>query len=432
MRVLLLGATGFIGSEIARALLARGHAVTGLARAASKAQRLVPSLDWHEADLRKLRTPDRWHALLTGADAVVNASGALQSGLRDNVGAVQSEAIRALIAACAERGPRRFVQVSAVGADPHAASRFMASKGEADAALAGSSLDWTILRPGLVIGRNAFGGTELIRIAAALPGLAISLSGGGPIRCTAMSDLVEAVATACEGGAVHVIADLVEDDAHMLDEIVAAHRRWLGFGKARLTLRIPLAALRPVSLAADALGWLGWRSPLRSTAIMALAAGVDGDPSQARRALGCEAVPLERMLRDLPPAGKADRWHARLALLFPLALAALACLWLGSALLGLSRTGAAALLLEERGMSGNLARAFVVVGALADLAIGAGLLFRPTVRLALLGSIAVAGIYLAGSLLLAPGLWLDPLGPMLKVLPCVVLALVCLAMADER
>lgn len=432
MRVLLLGATGFIGSEIARALLVRGHAVTGLARNNDAASRLMPDLDWREGDLRKLTQREAWASLLLGADAVVNASGALQSGLRDNVDAVQSAAIRALVAACAQAGPRCFVQVSAAGAAKYAATRFMASKGEADDALAQSELDWTILRPGLVIGRNAFGGTELIRIAAALPGIAVSFAGTGAIRCTAMTDVVEAAVAACEGASSHIAADLVEARAHGLAEIVAAHRRWLGLGDARFTVRLPVAALRPVSLAADALGWLGWRSPLRTTAIRALAEGIGGDPAQARAALGREAMSLEQTLRALPPAGKADRWHARTAALFPLALAALVCLWLGSGLLGLVRTDAAAAVLEASGMSTPLARALVLAGSFGDLAIAMGLVFRTTVKPALLASFALAIAYIAGSLFSAPALWLDPLGPMLKVLPSLALTLICLAMADER
>lgn len=432
MRVLLLGATGFIGSEIARALLAQGHAVTGLARNAQVARRLLPGADWRAGDLRNFQHREDWLPLLAGVDAVVNASGALQSGLRDDVEAVQSGAIRAVVAACVDSGPCRFVQVSAAGAATDAATRFMASKGEADAALARSDLDWTILRPGLVIGRNAFGGTELIRIAAVLPGPAVSFAGTSTIRCTAMADLVEAAVGACHGGASGVAADLVEGEAHSLGEIVAAHRRWLGLGPACFEMSVPLALLRPVSLVADALGWLGWRSPLRTTAIMALAVGVDGDPGAARTVLGRNAASLEQMLREMPPAGKADRWHARTAALFPLALVALVCLWLGSGLLGFVRGDAAAAVLESAGISPTLARACVLAGSLGDLAVGAGLLLRPTVRPALLGSLVLAGAYLAGSLAVTPGLWLDPLAPMLKVLPCVVLALLCLAMADER
>jgi len=40
--------------------------------------------------------------------------------------------------------------------------------------------------------------------------------------------------------------------------------------------------------------------------------------------------------------------------------------------------------------------------------------------------------YLAGSLVWAPGLWLDPLGPLVKAVPAAVLAMAALAMMDER
>ncbi|WP_454623373.1 hypothetical protein [Brucella anthropi] len=37
--------------------------------------------------------------------------------------------------------------------------------------------------------------------------------------------------------------------------------------------------LKLVGKVADLLGWLGWRSPMRSTALQALAGGIQGDPS---------------------------------------------------------------------------------------------------------------------------------------------------------
>ena len=74
-----------------------------------------------------------------------------------------------MIAACEAAGISRFVQISAPGATAAASTEFMRSKAAADARLKASSLDWTILRPGLVIGRDAFGGTALIRALAAFP-----------------------------------------------------------------------------------------------------------------------------------------------------------------------------------------------------------------------------------------------------------------------
>ena len=69
---------------------------------------------------------------------------------------------------------------------------------------------------------------------------------------------------------------------------------------------------------------------------------------------------------------------------------------------------------------------------LADLAIAAGLLFRPALKWALGGGAALAGAYALGATIVRPDLWLDPLGSMVKVLPVIALSLLCLAMAEER
>ncbi|MBS1240209.1 MAG: NAD-dependent dehydratase, partial [Proteobacteria bacterium] len=226
--------------------------------------------------------------------------------------------------------------------------------------------------------------------------------------------------------------DLVEAEGRPLGAIIALHRSWLGFSPARIRLVLPAMALRPVSFFADLLGWLGWRSPLRSNSMAALIHGVKGDAAQAACLLGREPLTLPAALAALGPAGKADRWHARLALLFPVALAALVLLWLASGALGLVRPEAAARLLVDGGMEPRSALFAVIVGSLTDLAIAAGLLFRASLASALRVSILVALAYLVGSLAIRPDLWLDPLGPMVKVIPAIMLSLACLAMSGER
>lgn len=433
MRILLLGASGFIGAELARGLVRAGHQVTGLGRDLALGKRLLPQIDWQYGDLRELDDPADWSNLLSGVDVVINASGALQSGLRDDVPLVQYEAMAVLFDAAKVAGIRHIVQISAVGAETMASSDFMSSKALSDAALAASGLSHTILRPGLVIGRNGYGGTELIRIAAAQPIAQIVPKDVGAIQCIALGDVVEAVLgcvadpVRCQGS-----FDLVEAEARSLAEVVALHRAWLGLGPHRHRIEIPVAAFAPVTWIADALGWLGWRSPLRSNAIAALVNGVTGNRDDLRRLLGRDALSLPETLEFIGGAGKADRWHARIGLLFPLALASLVVLWLTSGVLGLARTGVAAQLLVDGGIDAGLARAGVVAGSLADLAIAVGLLFRPLLALALKSGLLLAAAYLVGSLAISPQMWLDPLGPMLKVIPVLALTAICLGLAEER
>lgn len=166
MRVLVLGGYGFIGEAICRALHAAGHAVTGLGRDTARAARRMPFIEWRRADLRDLTAPAAWAPLLAGIDAVVNAAGALQDGAGDDLAAVQANAMSALYEAAIATRPL-VVQISARTDGPGADIPFLATKRRADEALRASGLPHVILRPALVIGRNAHGGTALIRALAA-------------------------------------------------------------------------------------------------------------------------------------------------------------------------------------------------------------------------------------------------------------------------
>ncbi|RUV32979.1 NAD-dependent epimerase/dehydratase family protein, partial [Mesorhizobium sp. M1A.T.Ca.IN.004.03.1.1] len=46
MNILILGATGFIGSVVAARLVADGHVVTGLGRNPARARLKQPAIDW--------------------------------------------------------------------------------------------------------------------------------------------------------------------------------------------------------------------------------------------------------------------------------------------------------------------------------------------------------------------------------------------------
>ena len=67
-----------------------------------------------------------------------------------------------------------------------------------------------------------------------------------------------------------------------------------------------------------------------------------------------------------------------------------------------------------------------------DILIGLALLFRPAVRFACLAAVLLSLAYLAGSALVAPQLWADPLGPMVKVFPAIALAVIVAALSEER
>mgnify|MGYP002652599968 CR=1 FL=1 len=262
----LSGATGFIGSALLDRLASDGHTVTGLGRNVTRARLKRPEAQWLAADLARMRDAGDWKPLIQSHDVIVNCAGALQDGLDDDVAATQETAMLALYAA-AKAFPIRIVQISAPRGSAGSDSAFLATKFRADAALAASGVAHVILRPALVLGRNAHGGSALLRALAALPFVTPLVHAEARVETVALSDVAEAVSAAVAGlmpeGSDFVLG---HGEQPNLADLVALHRQWLGLPGAR-TVTLPPALAAPVGLLADIAGRLGWRSPLRSTAM---------------------------------------------------------------------------------------------------------------------------------------------------------------------
>lgn len=430
MRILLTGASGFIGSAVLAALLRHGHEVAAVVRGARAAQRLPEACRRILLDMRTATDPARWLPLLAGIDAVINCAGVLQDGLRDSTVGVHETGPAALFAACGQAGVRRVVHVSAIGVDDQA-TPFASTKLSGDRALMASDLDWVILRPSVVVGRAAYGGSALFRGLAALPLAVPSVADAGVLQIVQLDDLVRTILALADPAAPsRVVLEVVGPQRLTLNEILATYRRWLGY-KTAPPVVIPgwLAAL--AYRAGDAAGLLGWRSPLRTTLARELARGSTGDPAQWTRLTHIEPMSLGAALA-IEPASVQERWFARLYFLKPVTLAVLAVYWIATGLIALGpgwQGGVA--LMREAGFVGA-AQPMAALGALADIAIGLGIAVQPTCKRALIAAIALSLGYIAFATLLMPGLWLDPLGPLLKVKPVIALTLMALAIADDR
>ncbi|WP_457153592.1 SDR family oxidoreductase [Mesorhizobium sp. P5_C1] len=431
MKVLVLGGYGLIGEAVVGRLLRDGHHVAGLGRNVVDAERRWPAVRWIAADMSRLLAAEHWLPVVTGMDAIVNAAGALQDGPRDRLDAIHRHSVVALVAACEQAGVHRIVQISAIGADLSSSDAFFNSKAQGDRAVASSALEWTILRPGLVIAPAAYGGTALLRALAAFPAFIPAVMSRQPIQTVAVTDVAEAVSRAVAGSLPpRTAVDLVEAQARPLADVLLAFRAWLGLPQAKV-VPVPAIVGRLAAVTADGLGLLGWRSPLRSAALAALARGVTGNAGPWNQICGHPLQPLEATLAAMP-AHVQERWFARLWLAKPVIFGCLALFWLASGIIGLIRQDEAASILVSRGVSAKLADMSVLAGSAADILAGAAVLVRPFARPALLAMIAITLFYLAASTLLVPGLWLAPLGPLVKTIPMLCLVLVALAVLDER
>jgi uncharacterized protein YbjT (DUF2867 family) len=425
MRVLIVGASGLIGSAVAARLVAAGHEVVAVGRRPNSG----PAA-WLRLDLARITDPQAWLRHLAGIDAVVNCAGTLQDAPGNSTAGVHARGAATLFAACARAGVRRVVHLSAIGVD-RAATAFSATKLQGDQALMALDLDWVILRPSVVVGRAAYGGSALLRALAALPVLPV-MPRTAPVQFVHLDDLVDTIVFFLRPGAPsrHTI-EVVGPKPYRFEEAAALLRRWMRWPPAR-TLRVPEWLAATIYRAGDAVSLLGWLPPIRSTTRREVARGGIGDPAPLTALTGIVPRDLETMLAR-EPASVQERWFSRLYLLKAPAIAIFALFWVATGIISLGpgfERGVG--LVMEGGTSQAVAVLATVSGALADIAIGVAIAFRRTHRLGLLAALIISITYAIIGSVLVPRLWFDPLGPMLKIAPIIMFNLMLIAIQDDR
>ncbi len=421
--IIVVGGGGFLGSRIVAELLSRAHRVTCAGRDPATLQRRFPSCRAVQLELSRMMV-GHWATQLVGMDAVVNAAGLL----RGDLARVQATGPIALFDACAEANVPCVLQISALGAGEQTAT-FLSTKAEADRHLLqlaadGGRQDWHVLRPSLVIGRGG-ASTALFSGLAALP-IPVRLGRGTwRIQPIHVADLARAVADLTEGRPAPEVLDVVGSEEMTTDQLTAELRRWLGL-QPRPFLSLPAAALR----AGAGLGGLVPGSSLTRESLAMLAAGNTADPAPLVTAMGWRPRRLAHALAAEPSVA-ADRLQARLVPVRGVILASLVAVWVGSGIASLLLAPArASELLAGLGLQGGSALAITWAGAVADILLGAALLWRRRRRLVLLAQLAVMAGYTTLATIALPGLWLDPFGSLLKNFAVLSATLALLAIED--
>ena len=202
MRALRRGAVR-IGRYAARTLVEKGWRVRVACRRVGTAidVRLAGPPGWVDivqANVRDRASVDR---ALEDADAVVNLVGVLFESGRQTFEGAHTEGAALVAEAAAAKGIRRFVHVSAIGADKASKSPYARTKAEGEAAVREAVPTATLLRPSIVFGPeddffNRFAG--LARSALVLPAI-----GGGKTKFQPVyaGDVAEAIAVAVDSPA---------------------------------------------------------------------------------------------------------------------------------------------------------------------------------------------------------------------------------------
>jgi uncharacterized protein YbjT (DUF2867 family) len=179
--ILITGATGYIGQHLVRRLIEQGERPRCLVRDPQKAARLFP-LDQIEVARGDTTQPATLAGAVSGVETIVHA--AFMTADRKESPGNQYETTNVqgtanLIQAAKGAGVRRMIEISGLGTRPDKPGSYMQGRYLAEKMVKESSLDWTIIQPSVLFGKDApfiKGLTDLVRTSPVVP-----LIGGGKV-----------------------------------------------------------------------------------------------------------------------------------------------------------------------------------------------------------------------------------------------------------
>ncbi|MDY6983650.1 MAG: NAD(P)H-binding protein [Pseudomonadota bacterium] len=286
MKILICGASGFVGRHIYDALTAAGHdCVRGVRRPRAANDIAV--------DYLKDLTPETWLPKLAGIDAVINAVGVLRDTKAQPMRQLLAEAPSALFRACAQAGVKRIVNFSALGIESSLDVPYFARRREAEAVLFASPPDvrWLNLRPSVIYGDDG-ASARMFRMLASLPVHGLPMGGEQQLQPVHIDDVCEAVRNwLAEPDASNTSVNAAGPEVVTMRGMLDSYRQQLGRGNA-LHVHVPGMF---VKLGAR-LGDFVPASPLCSDTWTMLNAGNTGDNTGFARLLGREPLHYSRFI----------------------------------------------------------------------------------------------------------------------------------------
>ena len=177
--ILITGATGYIGRHLVARLVTQGERPRCLVRDLNRAKRLLPA-DKVELVQGATTSPDTLGVAIQGVDTIVHAA-FLTADRKQSTGneyeKTNVQGTANLIKVAKKAGVKRIIEIGGLGTKPDKPGSYMQGRYLAEKMLKESGLDWTIIQPSVLFGKNApfiKGLVDLIRTSPVVP-----LIGGG-------------------------------------------------------------------------------------------------------------------------------------------------------------------------------------------------------------------------------------------------------------
>ncbi len=291
MRILVCGASGFVGRHLAKALHEAGHTVVrGVRRPTEKNDIAID----YRTDIDK----SAWLPRLAGVDVVVNAIGVLRDSAKQPMEQLHGQAPCALFSACAEAGVKRVVHVSALGVEGDLQTAYYRTKRQAEACLfkLPEEVRWLNLRPSLIYGEDG-ASARLFRKLASLPVHVHPMGGTQLVQPVHIDDIAKAVCQwLVEPAAISQSVFAVGAETATLRGMLESYRAQMGFRPAH-AFSMPRVLIKLTARIGDFIP----ATPLCSDTLAMLESGNTADAEGFRRLLRREPRSYRRFMGDGSP-----------------------------------------------------------------------------------------------------------------------------------
>ena len=179
--ILITGATGYIGRHLVSRLAAQGERPRCLVRDTRRAAEILPA-DKVELVQGDTTQPASLEAAMRGIDTIVHTAFITADHKQSTGNAYEVTNVQGthnVIKAAKDAGVKRIIEMSGLGTRPDRPGSYMQGRYLAEQMLKESGLDWTIIQPSVLFGKNApfiKGLSELINSSPIVP-----LIGGGKV-----------------------------------------------------------------------------------------------------------------------------------------------------------------------------------------------------------------------------------------------------------
>jgi len=190
-KILVIGATGFVGAHLVQALLQAGHTVRCLARNPDR----IRDMAGKDCEIVKgdILDPESLRKALESIDAAYLCIHTLtaQQGKGSDYGFmdIEIEGLKNVVDGCKAAGVKRLIYLTSLGISPDSTNTWTRERWKAEQFLFQSRLNVTTIRPGQIVGKGGHGFDGMI--AQAKRRLAVVIGSGSQLwRNIALDDLL--------------------------------------------------------------------------------------------------------------------------------------------------------------------------------------------------------------------------------------------------